>query len=393
VRTRYLLATLTLCAGAVACTRDAGPDVWARLPEPVTNNAVAGIELDGRLMAYSFAGLHAGKTWRDVTADAYACDLEARACREIAGLPDGIGRLASVAVTVRGQIYIFGGYTVAEDGSEASTPEVWRFDPASEAYTHITDMPVPVDDTIALPFEDRYIYLVSGWHDTDNVDLVQVYDVADDRWFEATPFPGAPVFGHAGAMGATGQILVCGGTAVIPPEMEGGRRSFEATDACWAGQVMENHRVIAWNGSAAVPSGPFYRGAAISHSDGAIFVGGTRNAYNYDGIGYDGEPSTPRGDLLVWTRAVDTTPILACAEGDVYSSAGARPRAWRVETTINDQPVMDIRGLVQGRQASEVFVLGGLDSRQAVSDLIVRIPDWTHVRSFINPTPVCVHPR
>ncbi len=172
------------------------------------------------------------------------------------------------------------GPAVAEDGSEASTPEVWRFDPASESYTHITDMPVPVDDTIALPLDDRYIYLVSGWHDTDNVDLVQVYDVEANSWFEATPFPGAAVFGHAGAMDENGRFLVCGGTTVIAPAVEGGRRSFEATDACWAGQVMENHRVIAWNASAAVPSGPVYRGAASSHSDGAIFVGGTRNAYN-----------------------------------------------------------------------------------------------------------------
>ena len=371
VRTRYLLATLTLCAGAIACTRDAEPDVWARLPEPVTNNAVAGIELDGRMMAYSFAGLHEGKTWRDVTADAYACDLEARECREIAGMPDRIGRLASVAVTVGGQIYIFGGYTVAEDGSEASTPEVWRFDPASETYTHITDMPVPVDDTIALPFQDRYIYLVSGWHDTDNIDLVQVYDVEDDRWFEATPFPGAPVFGHAGAMGSTGQILVCGGTAVNPPAVEGGRRSFEATDACWAGQILRDHSQIAWHAYGSLPDGPFYRGVAWAlgpPTAGYRLIGGADRAYNYDGIGYDGEIVEPRGDAIDAVISQTEPGPDWCSEprgiagGSLLTSTG----------TGAQMDLMDIRGLVRGGERT-IYTLGGMRSGQMVSNRVQRL--------------------
>ena len=51
-------------------TADRASAVIARLPEAVSNNAVAAARVDGRAMAYSFAGLHAGKTWRDLTADA-----------------------------------------------------------------------------------------------------------------------------------------------------------------------------------------------------------------------------------------------------------------------------------------------------------------------------------
>lgn len=377
---RYLpfLIVLLTCA---ACVQDDQPEAWAHLPEPVTNNAVAGVELDGRMMAYSFAGLHAGKTWRDVTSDAYACDLDAQECREIAGLPDGIGRLASVAVTVRGQIYIFGGYTVAEDGSEASTPEVWRFDPASETYTHITDMPVPVDDTIALPFEDRYIYLVSGWHDTDNVDLVQVYDVEADNWFEATPFPGAPVFGHAGAMDENGRLLVCGGTAVIPVATTSGRRSFEAQGQCWAGQVSASPAEITWQAAGETIPGPFYRGVAVAHPaplNGYSFFGGSGNAYNYNGIGYDGEAVVPRGDYVLavfiprsrdWCivpRGVENTDFLAARE--------QRPQG----------SFMDVRGtILEGENT--VYTLGGMGPGQTVSD---------HVRRWALPVervdlPVC----
>jgi len=84
-------------------------EVLAQLPKAVSNNAVAAVEVNGRVIAYSFAGLHSGKTWEDVTADAYACDLAAGECREIEGLPDQIGRLATVAAVADNQIYIFGG--------------------------------------------------------------------------------------------------------------------------------------------------------------------------------------------------------------------------------------------------------------------------------------------
>jgi hypothetical protein len=346
------ISITSLIAGVLTAATHAQDEVevWARLPEPVTNNAVAGAELDGRMMAYSFAGLHEGKTWRDVTADAYACDLEARTCREMDGLPDGIGRLASVAVNVGGQIYIFGGYTVAEDGSERSTPEVWRFDPATETYTHITNMPGPVDDTVALPFQDRYIYLVSGWHDTDNVDLVQVYDVEEGRWFEATPFPGAPVFGHAGAMNYWGRLLVCGGTAVFPPDEEGGRRSFAAIDACWTGQIGDGVTDIVWSDHTPVPSGPVYRGALIASGRGFYLVGGTDNAFNYNGIGYNAVPSEPRQSL-------------ARASWCGYNS-------WWIPRSNAPAYRMDIRGLVM--QDDAVFVLGGMDDDQAVSDMVLR---------------------
>ena len=345
-------------------------EAWAHLPEPVTNNAVAGAMVDGRAMAYSFAGLHEGKTWRDVTADAYACDLEARECREIDGLPDGIGRLAAVAVNVGGQIYIFGGYTVAEDGSEASTPEVWRFDPALESYTHITSMPVPVDDTIALPFEDRYIYLVSGWHDTDNVDLVQVYDVEEDIWFEATPFPGAPVFGHAGAMDSSGRILICGGTAVIPPIEEGARRSFEAIADCWVGRVEEDVSQISWVSAGPVPGGPFYRGIIVPRNSlsgfGAVLIGGSDNAYNYNGIGYDGRPVEPRGDRMqAFTRLVEP-----CDPDSVVVE-------WPNITMKNEgTQIMDIRGAAHG------YTLGGMSHGQIVSDRV--LPTFSLETDLIN---------
>jgi len=300
------------------------------------------------MMAYSFAGLHQGKSWEDVTADAYACGLEAQSCQEIAPLPDGVGRLASVAVAARGQIYIFGGYTVAEDGTERSTPEVWRFDPRSEEYALETQIPVPVDDSVALVREDRYIYLVSGWHDTDNVDLVQVYDLVDQVWFEATRFPGAPVFGHAATLISQTRMVLCGGVKVVPAASPEARRSFVLSNTCWTGEISEqNPAEILWREIDDAPSAPRYRAAMAADptqgSEGVLVFGGTTNPYNYDGIGYNGIPANP------------------------------------VQFNRTLRPVMDLRGVIRwpSNAGPDRYVfLGGMTEDQEVVDWVqVPSPD------------------
>ena len=123
------------------------------------------------------------------------------------------GRLASIAVTVDNMIYLFGGYTVTENHEEKSMPDVYRFDPETREFKLFTQMPISVDDTVALVYRNRYIYLVSGWHDVGNIADVQILDTKTKKWFFATPFPGKPVFGHAaGIIG--NQIIVADGVKV-----------------------------------------------------------------------------------------------------------------------------------------------------------------------------------
>ena len=64
---------------------------------------------------------------------------------------------------------------------------VHAFDPLGGEFKERASMPVPVDDAIAVVYQDRYIYLISGWHDFGNVNLVQQYDVIADSWSQATP--------------------------------------------------------------------------------------------------------------------------------------------------------------------------------------------------------------
>ncbi|PHS27403.1 MAG: galactose oxidase [Robiginitomaculum sp.] len=343
-----LTALTSLLIGCAAPGQSPVPDgVIATLPEPITNNAVA---LVGDT-AYSFAGLRAGKTWKDVTANAYACDLAKGACLSIAPLPDGIGRLASTAASVKGKIYIFGGYTVAKDGAEKSTPEVWMFDPKTEIYTRAADMPVPVDDTVSMVYRDRYIVLVSGWHDTDNVDLVQVFDTNENTWSNATAFPGSPVFGHAGAVSGD-RLLICGGVKVVPPVAPQKRRSFVLSTSCWAGKIDENVQEIAWTKTGDEAPGAAYRRAAVALPEGAfLFYGGALNPYNYDGVGYDSVPSAPLGRMDI--ARFDE-------QGAVH---------WQ---QVRAPVGMDYRGGVYWRGA--LVTIGAMNETQTVMDAVRAIP-------------------
>ena len=355
-----IIVSLVAGSALIACGQEAprpetsrgGDEAWARLPEPVTNNAVAAAVVNGRTIAYSFAGLHAGKTWQDVTSDAYACDLAAQTCRVIDGLPDGIGRLASVAASVSDQIYVFGGYTVAEDGTEHSTPEVWIFDPVTETYSRGADIPLPVDDTVALTWSDRYIYLVSGWHEDSNTDRVQVYDAQEDHWFDASPWQGSPVFGHAG--GIVGNVMVvCGGVEIIPPATDGARRTFEHYDECWSGEIdVDDPATINWQPAPGHQGPARYRAAAAgSASDNTVyFSGGTDNPYNYDGEGYNGTPARPL-DTVMYPHDL-----------------GALSEDWAIQVGYATFGTMDHRGMVEWNGA--YFTLGGMNGeREVISDV------------------------
>ena len=128
---------------------------------------------------------------------------------ELPAVP-GPGRLAAAAQSVGGRVWVFGGYTVAEDSSERSVPNVDVLDLEARRWSRAADIPVPTDDAVSGVWRDSLVYLVSGWHDTDNIPDVQIYDPAQDRWTPATPIPGPPVFGHAGALAGNTIVYIDG---------------------------------------------------------------------------------------------------------------------------------------------------------------------------------------
>ena len=350
-RVLYIAGMLLAAAAAaspdgdsVTLVQDAGP---APLPVPVSNNAVASVKKGRREYVVSFNGLGEGKTHGDTLASTWVYSSRSSNWSEADPVPGEVGRLASVAASADGLIYVFGGYTVADDGAEISTPWTHAFDPRKRRFTERAPMPVPVDDAVAVTFDDRYIYLISGWHDLGNVNLVQRYDTRKDTWVQATPIPGPPVFGHAGGIVA-GTIVYCDGVAV---EVHDDRpRNFVAVPDCYLGIIdNEDGRRIDWRSVDYHPGLPRYRMAAagVPEVNGVLFVGGSENPYNYNGIGYDGRPSEPAGDALLFD--IDT-------------------QSWRVLEFEGDA-TMDHRGLVPF--AGQWLTVGGMTADQRVTGRVL----------------------
>ena len=345
-------AFIIACTATVAATATAAPVSLPALPEPVSNNAVASVTIDDTQYVVSFMGLSKGKTYKDVHNRAWQLAINNKdkplQWQALPPVPSSLalkGRLASVAVGVDESIYIFGGYTVDEDHNEISTPDVYKYAPVTGEYTLLTPMPVPVDDATALVYQDRYVYLVSGWHNDGNVNLVQVYDTQTKKWQQASPFLGKPVFGQAGGI-VDNIMVVCDGVSVSPHSDK--RRSFAAETACFIGVIdKKNPFKIDWR-TLKHPTGTArYRMAAAGDeaTNKIYFVGGSTNPYNYNGIGYNGEPST--ADDAIWTFDL--------AEG-----------TWVISKTGAEAPTMDHRGLINVN-GSWVTVGGMLGTQRVTS--------------------------
>lgn len=312
------------------------------LQQPVSNNAVTLVDTEEGVYLYSFLGLGSGKTWQDISSGAAVLNPNAKSWTELKPVPGPLGRLAATAVSAGGAAWLFGGYTVAADGSEESIPGVYRIRPGESQLQWITDMPVPVEDSVLLVYQDRYIYLVSGWHDLGNVNLVQVLDTKTMLWTQATPWPGAPVFGHSGGI-SEGKMLVCDGVRIQYPA-DDSPREFLSSNQCWLGRIdAENHRRIHWRSVPAHPGAARYRMAATGDADQrVVFAGGSANPYNFNGIGYNGVPSE--------------------TESSVFSFS-FKTSEWQTHGDL-PQGTMDHRGLPYSQ--GWYYLVGGMQENQTV---------------------------
>ncbi len=318
------------------------------LPEPIANSAVTAVTVGHVEYLVSFAGIGSGLEYSDTHARTFVLSNEINDWVEHAPVPGGVGRLATTAASVRELAYVFGGYSVAEDGTEVSTPWVHSFNPETGVFAELSPMPVPVDDAVSFTYQDRFIYLINGWHDLGNVNLVQRYDTVSDTWTQATPVPGTSLFGHAGGV-VGNNIIYCDGVAVVPHADRS--RSFAASDECWLGIIdAKDSRRIDWRPVEKHPGLPRYRMAAagISAINSVLFLGGSENPYNFDGIGYDGNPSEPAGHGLLF---------------DLETSE------WRV-IKQDSAASMDHRGLVPF--GGGWVIVGGMRAQQTVTGTVTR---------------------
>ncbi len=318
------------------------PKLPQQLPIAVSNNAVAYVSVDGKDQFYTFNGLLTGKTDQDITNQAFV--WHSGEWNQLSVPASQPPVLASTAVTVGQHVYLIGGYTVAADHSEKSVPNVWQINAQSQQWNAMPTMPTPVDDTVALVYLNRYIYLISGWHDVDNVNLVQVFDTQQQSWHQATPFPLPPVFGHAGGI-VGNQMVVCDGVKVLKSKE---KKQFLPSPACAIGHISsDDFTQIEWQDIEHHSGTAYYRMAAAGKDVTQFyFIGGSDNPYNYDGIGYNNEPAKPSNQIRNYDSATDQWSVI---NADLPAS-------------------MDHRALLNTPHG--LVILGGMAEKQTVIDRI-----------------------
>ncbi len=337
----------TLLGALTACSSSIAPIPTPDLPLAVTNNAVAIDTSVHPAVIYSTLGIDSTLQWSGITTRAFRLTLGNDRWEELPRVPGAVGRIAATAQVVGGQFILIGGYTVDSAGVEVSVPDVNIYDADRGEWVPGAPMPVPVDDAVSGVWRDSLIYLVSGWHDTDNVTAVQVYDPTADQWLQATPTPGPGVFGHTG--GVVGDEIVYIDGVTRNPD----RPRFRLIKQTWRGRIDPATPLeIRWD-SLAPPHGPArYRAAAGICGADLVFVGGTDNPYNYNGIGYDGRSSEPILGGFTYRR-----------EGDAWLASPAAPLG-----------TMDHRGLIVSPQGT--WIIGGMRSGQRVASTMVPVP-WS----------------
>jgi N-acetylneuraminic acid mutarotase len=295
------------------------------LPNAVTSNAVA--SLRGGLDVYSLMGLGTKKTWDDVSNKMYVLGLRSGKWIEGRPVPGVAGRLGASALGAKGQVFLFGGYTIDGQGTESVLGDVNSYVPGEHRWYRAKDVPTPVDSAVIGLTHDRYIYLVGGRSRSGPVNNVQVYDVEKDTWSQATAFPGTPVFGHAGGI-ADETIVYVDGAKKDP-----GGAKYVASDECWMGKIdHKDPNKIEWSKLPAHP-GPGRFGivaGAGEHDHRFLFSGGTTAPHNYKGLDNDGKqaelsPVTFAFELHgnKWeTITDDTYDVRADTRGIVFTPIG-----------------------------------------------------------------------
>src|SRR5258706_7233073 len=308
----------------VATLKAAEEPKLSPLPIAVSNNAVAMTHARKESKFFSFMGIGPQQFWNDITRRVFQMELSTGKWTEVRAVPGVAGRLAASAAALRDQIILMGGYVVDGQGGETTVSDVNVFVHDDNSWYRDDDIATPVDDSVAGVYRDRFIYLVGGWSKTDPTNKVQIYDVEKNRWMDATPIPGTPVFGHSG--GIVGDTIVYVDGAYKNPS--GANLKYIASSECWMGKITKGDITkIEWTKLPAHPGTARYRIAAgVSDKDGKIyFSGGTDNPYNYNGIGYNGQPSEPSPFTFAF---------------DVHTGK------WETVSDNTPQPTMDHRGLL-----------------------------------------------
>jgi N-acetylneuraminic acid mutarotase len=294
------------------------------MPEAVTDNAAA--SLRNGIEVFSLMGMGTKRTWDSVSNKVFVLRLNTGKWIEGKAVPGVAGRLGASAIGAKGQVFLFGGYTVDGQGNQFTIADANAYLPQEQRWYRAADIPVPVDSAVIGVSHDRYIYLVGGRSKSGPVNNVQVYDVEKNTWSQATALPGTAVFGHAGGLADETIVYVDG----AKKDASG---SYVASDECWMGKIdHKDPNKIEWTKLPAHP-GPGRFGivaGAGEHEHRILFSGGMTAPHNYKGMDSEGKPAEMSPVTFAYelhgkrweTISQDTYDVRADSRGIVFTPLG-----------------------------------------------------------------------
>jgi N-acetylneuraminic acid mutarotase len=320
------------------------------IPAAVTENAVT--TLRNGLDVYSIMGIGPKRTWDDVTSQVYILHISSGKWSTGRPVPGVAGRLGAAAISAKDKIYVFGGFTIDGQGNQFIVSDVNTFLPREQRWYRAADIPIPVDSAVIGLNRDRFIYLIGGRSKNGPVNNVQVYNVETNKWSDATPFPGTPVYGHAGSLGDDTIVFVDG----AKKNTSGSGPAYLPSDECWMGKIdKKDPNKITWT---RLPPHPgkarFGIVAGAREKDRKIlFSGGSSSVHSYKGVDAEGKP-------------VDFSPVTF--------SFDVRTGKWETLTEETEDAHSDSRGIVSTPIGP--LIVGGLVRDNTVSSRVLIVPKY-----------------
>jgi N-acetylneuraminic acid mutarotase len=287
-------------AGKVTALRAADTSCWETLPSPLPQAVLdaAGTVAGGVLYVIS------GKTEGGYVSSVYAFDPQTNIWLTLADKP-GLPVENAAAVTISGQIYVFGGSTAPFSGALGDS---WRYDPSSDEWSSNAPMPTPRGGARA-EVVDGLVYVIGGMGaDGASLATVEVYDPVANSWSAGPSL--LQERDNRGSAVVNGKIFVFGGghrasSGLVLQENLSSAEVYDPILASW---------------SSFSPMNVGRRTMSVGVLDGKILaVGGEADPLSIDGVFHVVERYDHLSDT--WTRLSD---VENARQGAAYGTIDGR---------------------------------------------------------------------
>ncbi len=270
----------------------------APLPQPSAGNAVAGVEIAGRVRMFSFFGIAGDMRPANLQRFAFEFDADFGSWHNLPPVP-GEGRVGASAIGLDGKVYLMGGYRFNEEGAVSVLADVWRYEPLRQQFERLPELPTPVYNSVLLAFKQRYLLLLSGRTADGGSDQVQILDVVADKWLAPIPFIGHALYGHSAGI-VDNQIVVCGGAKP---------NANVVRNECYLGSINEkNVQKLDWKLLPTIDgAGRLFAAATGTRIAGQhiVFAGGSLGWHQLNGTDSDARPMSADDDVVAYNLPLE----------------------------------------------------------------------------------------